>query len=247
MELQKEAIEKIVELADPRINTIDGATYLFHKTGDDYTQVHATPEFPETLALNSLDALVAMIKTEAVKRHAPPFYLMAKAHDSVKCYTQPMDILRNERAVLYNVIAADVPGWADNTQLPFEEALIAIRTRFQQSPDIIYLLKLLSDITNGAKVTYSDNGMATTVVTQKGVALQGSDTIRPIVKLRPYRTFLEIDQPESEFHIRVSERGIKFIEADGGMWKLTARRTIAEYLSERLADMVGSGDVIVTV
>ena len=244
--MEKETIEKIVELADPYVKEIDGTSYLLHKGGDAYTEIKATPEFPGTLALNSLDALVEMVGTEAAQKHTAPFYLMALAHNKVTCYTQPLDALQNERAVLYTVSATDVPGWEDNTQLPFEEALIAIRTRFQESADTVYLLKLLSDITNGAKVTYSDNGMATTVVTQKGVALQGSDTIKPIVKLKPYRTFMEIEQPESLFHIRVSERGIKFIEADGGMWKLTARRTIAGYLKEKLDAMVKSGDVIVT-
>mgnify|MGYP006990173511 CR=1 FL=1 len=49
---------------------------------------------------------------------------------------------------------------------------IAMRTRFQETTDTIYALKLLSDICCGAKVVYNDNGIATTVTTQKGVALQ---------------------------------------------------------------------------
>lgn len=33
-------------------------------------------------------------------------------------------------------------------------------------------MKLVSDISLGAKVIYNDNGIATTITTQKGVALQ---------------------------------------------------------------------------
>ncbi|MFQ8836330.1 MAG: hypothetical protein ACLR8L_00220 [Oscillospiraceae bacterium] len=46
----------------------------------------------------------------------------------------------------------------------------------------------------------------------------------------PYRTFQEIEQPVGLFLIRIDERGITFTEADGGMWKLEARKTIKAYL-----------------
>ena len=60
---------------------------------------------------------------------------------------------------------------------------------FRITQDAEYALKLLSDITTGSKVTYNDNGIATSVVTKTVVALQTNESIRPIVSLRPYRTF----------------------------------------------------------
>lgn len=96
-------------------------------------------------------------------------------------------------------------------------------------------------------MTYNDNGVATTIVTQQGVALQGKTTIRPIINLKPYRTFQEIEQPASDFLIRVNDRYITFIEADGGMWKLAARNTIKVYLEEKLAELVSEGRVVVAL
>ena len=72
----------------------------------------------------------------------------------------------------------------------------------------------------------NDNGIATTITTQKGVALQTNEQIRPLVKLRPYRTFQEVEQPESIFLIRVSDRGISFIEADGSRKSLKVPSTL---------------------
>lgn len=66
-------------------------------------------------------------------------------------------------------------------------------------------------------------------------------------QLRPYRTFQEVEQPESIFLIRVSDRGISFIEADGGMWRLTARETIKKYLESRLEQEVSEGSVHVVL
>lgn len=122
-----------------------------------------------------------------------------------------------------------------------------MRTCFQETSDTIYALKLLSDICYGAKVVYNDNGISTTVTTKKGVALQSNEQIRPIITLKPYRTFQEVDQPESIFLIRVNERGITFTEADGGMWKLKARETIKDFLEKRLEQEVSGGSVIVAL
>lgn len=36
-------------------------------------------------------------------------------------------------------------------------------------------------------------------------------------------------------------------EADGGAWKLEAKRNIAAYLGEQLADLVESGNVVVMI
>ena len=86
--------------------------------------------------------------------------------------------------------------------------------------------------------------MATTIVSQKGVSLQQNQTIKPLVRLRPYRTFQEVQQPEGLFLIRIDERGITFTEADGGMWKLDARRTVLQYLQERLCEQIEAGRVV---
>lgn len=232
----KEFIEHIQDTTQPLITTVDGSTFAV--TGDGKA-MELLPEifYPETLTLHSLDALVKMVKTEALNAANGPVYIMVPDHMTVSCFTQPDYDFRGFRQVFYEVKATDVPGWDSKVNLPFEEMQIALRTRFQQTPDTEYVLKLLSDISTGAKVTYNDNGVATTVVTKKGIDLQTNSTIRPIVTLRPYRTFQEVEQPESTFLIRINERGITFVEADGGMWKLKARETVKAFLEEALSDV----------
>lgn len=70
--------------------------------------------------------------------------------------------------------------------------------------------------------------------------------LKPRVTLRPYRTFLEVEQPESEFLLRLREGGkIGLFEADGGMWKQQAKKNIAEYFQEELQPCTRSNAVIV--
>ena len=242
----KEFIEHIQKTTQPLITTVNGSTFRITSDGD-VEQILPTIFHPDTLPLSSLDALVTLVKTEATERDTP-LYIAIPDHMTVRCFGQPGD--ENERCfrqVYYEAHATDVPGWEQKTTLGFEEAQIALRTRFQETPDTLYAMKLVSDISLGAKVIYNDNGIATTITTQKGVALQTNEQIRPLVKLRPYRTFQEVEQPESIFLIRVSDRGISFIEADGGMWKLSARQTIKKYLEERLEQEVSEGSVHVVL
>ena len=242
----KEAIEKIEELAKPIILDKDGCTYAVNKDGE-AQEIIPEAGYQSCLSLNSLDALVQMVRTEGVSvdRSADKLYLSVKDHMTVACFGHPQKDLREERINYYEARAKDVPGWDGEVKMAFDKAAVALQTRFQDGGDRDYTLTLLSQITCGAKVTYNDIGVATTVVTQKGVSLQQNSTIRPLVKLRPYRTFQEVEQPEGLFLIRIDERGITFTEADGGMWKLAARKTIKAYLEEALKDMIDDGRVVV--
>lgn len=242
----KALYEKMLSTAQPLLTVVENA--MFCVTSDGTAQeLRPAIDHPDTLPLNSLDALIKMVKTEAPRFTETPLYITIPNHLMVQCFTQPEPTERFFRQFFYEVKATDVPGWAEKNTLGFEEAQIALRTRFQETPDTLYAMKLVSDISLGAKVIYNDNGIATTITTQKGVALQTNEQIRPLVKLRPYRTFQEVEQPESTFLIRINDRGISFIEADGGMWRLTARNTIKAFLEEKLAAEIESGKLVVAL
>lgn len=78
-----------------------------------------------------------------------------------------------------------------------------------------------------------------------------TETIVPSpVHLKPYRTFDEIDQPESDFIFRVQSNKFDGItcalfSADGGAWKTEAKQRIKEYLSNELSDLIKDGRIII--
>lgn len=241
----KEAIEKIEAMAKPQVLEIGDHTFAVLPNGN-YKEIHEDVYGAKTLELNSLDALCKMILREGTaSAEDGQLFIKIPSHLCVEAFRTPDMDTPFERLTPYFVRSTDVPGWDAETKLTFERAAVALQTRFQDSEDRAYTLQLLSQITTGAKITYNDIGVATTIVTQKGVSLQANATIRPLVKLRPYRTFQEIEQPLGLFLIRIDERGISFVEADGGMWKLEARKTIKEYLEEHLADEIEAGRVTV--
>ena len=240
----KEAIEKIVSLAGASTFDICGRTFADRELHE----VREELDMPSTEKLFSLDALVKKVKAEAVETSpALPVFVSVSKYNEVECSSRIVEHMRSSRILYYVAHASDIPGLEANSKFGFEQAQIALQTRFQPTPDRDYLLRLCSQITCGGKVTYNDNGIATSIITQKGVALQGTEAIKPLVSLKPYRTFQEVEQPESLFLIRVDERGVSFIEADGGMWKLAARQTVKKFLEEELSALVEAGDVIVTL
>ncbi len=245
----KEFVEKIEQMAGPKIFEVNGHT--FFADGATYGEVKPDVEVPEELPLTSLDAMVKMVRSEGLSspyRAESPIYITVPDPLTVRAFCTVMpSACQCHRPMLYKATAADVPGWAPEVKMPFEQAAVALQTRFQEGGDRDYTIQLLSMITTGVKVTYNDIGVATNVVTSKGVVLQENSQIKPLVKLRPYRTFQEVEQPEGLFLIRIDERGISFIEADGGMWKLTARQTVAEWLADRLEDEVKNGDVVIAL
>lgn len=160
-------------------------------------------------------------------------------------FTEHLD--RWERQELYAAESKDAPGW-DDKWLDYESAVIALRSRFVPNDGTAYLLDLLSKISNQGDVQTNDNGMTQSVTVNKGIALLGKEIVKPIVPLMPYRTFQEIPQPESEFLVRVREgrfgNEIGILEADGGMWKLAARKTIKDYLDEALCPILNDSVVL---
>ena len=91
-----------------------------------------------------------------------------------------------------------------------------------------------------------DNGVSQEVEARQGVSLKALVQVKPRVALRPFRTFLEVEQPVSEFLLRLDDDGnVGLFEADGGMWQQTAKASIAAYFEDKLAQEVKDGKIVV--
>ena len=141
----KEFIEHIQKTTQPLITTVNGSTFRITDDGN-VKEILPTIFHPDTLDLNSLDALVTMVRTEASEMDAP-LYIAVPDCKTVRCFGQSRDYdERCFRQVYYEAHATDVPGWEAKTALGFEEAQIALRTRFQETPDTLYAMKLVKKV-----------------------------------------------------------------------------------------------------
>lgn len=126
-----------------------------------------------------------------------------------------------------------------NTYLAKEDAMIALQALFVDTEERNALLQQLGTLVANEELQQKDDGVTQSVMTQKGVNRGYSDIKNP-VKLRPFRTFAEIEQPESPFIVRIrKEEGedtieVGLFEADGGAWQNEARLSIKKFLEENL-------------
>lgn len=241
----KEFIQHIQETTQPLVKEIDGETFAI-MGGGSVTQIREEIDRPETLTLHSLDALINMVKSEAVLSELP-LYITVPTHLTARCFGSFRSDERCFRQTYYEASATDVPGFSGGFR-EHENAIIELRSRFVPNDGTAYLLDLLSRVNKDSSVSTSDNGVSQTVEARTGVSLKSLVPVNPIVALRPYRTFQEVEQPESDFLLRLDSDGrIGLFEADGGMWKLQARQSIAKFLTENLREEIEGEKVIVAL
>ena len=234
----KDAINRIVELATPfTLETRNGHQFC----SADLRGVKPEVELPARYSVDTLEALVKLIRTEGVAQ-APQLYVRVDSARRVvvdSTYTG-RDYAIYSRLPLYEAVS-DVPSISVNQYMSQEHAVIELQSLYAVTDDRDYLLALLSRIDVNQGVSSVDN-------VRTGAVLKEQQTVQPIVHLQPYRTFLEVEQPASDFLLRLDKEGRPALyEADGGAWKLEAKRNIAAYLGEQLADLVECGSVVVMI
>lgn len=231
-------VDRLVELAAPKTYEIDGRTY----SSEALRRIDPPKYKPEAINVTGLDSICKLVENEA-KAVGRKIFIRIAAYNKVSVFSTYDE--QYERAYLYRC-DADTPSVSTNSYIGYENAVIELRSLYIPNEDNNYLLKLLGSISSESKVTSSDNGVTQNVEAKSGIALQQNVQVKPRVKLRPFRTFIEVEQPESEFLLRISGKGeIGLFEADGGVWRLEATRNVAAYFERELKDLIKSGDVVV--
>lgn len=241
----QKALQYLVSLAENKTYEIGGQTYSDH----DLHRVVPHIERPSKINFASLDGIVKAIRTE-IERVTCPIFVSVSAHDKVEVFTTYRSD-NMERDSLYTAIP-ELPRRPGEWN-SYDDAMIILRSRYIQNEGTEYILGLLSHISDDNNVQSNDNGLSQQVTVKQGVSLSAKAAVKPRVVLKPFRTFLEVDQPESEFLLRLrpgdKDKGIEaqigLFEADGGAWKLDAKHYIAAYFEKSLADLIESGKVVV--
>ena len=234
----KEAIKEIERMAAPTTIEVDNSVYSNHQL----VHIQDKKPMPKCIELTGLDSVCKMVRNEA-DHVGLQIFIQVKDYRNVSVFTS-LDS-DEDRLYLYKC-AADTPVVTTDRFMDYEKAVIELRSLYIPNDGTDYLLQLLSSISNESRVTSSDNGVTQRIEATNGIALSSMVTVKPRVTLQPFRTFIEVAQPASEFLLRISDRGeIGFYQADGGVWKLEATRYVAGYFEEKLQDLIDNGTVVV--
>ena len=231
----KSAIEKILEISEPHITLINGENYSDKRLTRISKDLKA-----EGIMIHTLSGLVDFIKNSGDVADKTNYIVQVVSPTEVRFYSG----LNSDREREELVIAkAELPTFTFDRQINSEEFLINVQAKFVDAPgtDKAAILRFAGTVKAGSVREYSDNGVSQTATVKRGVATLTEEVVPNPCKLAPYRTFLEVDQPISEFVFRMGgdEKSVTcgLYEADGGRWKITARQNVAEYLRKELESL----------
>lgn len=230
----KEALQYIVGLGKAEEHVINGACYSdkpLHRIDTYYPKADA-------IEMHTLTSLVDYIKSE-VDEMPPRMIVEVKSPTEVELYSQ-LDPNRDRESLV--VASARVPGFEFDRFVEHERFCINLQSKFIPSDDRELILKFAGTVEAGSVSEYGDDGVTQKATIKTGLASKGDAIVPNPVCLRPYRTFLEVEQPESAFVFRMKQDSYGSVmcaifEADGGAWKMDATQAIKEYLQRELDGM----------
>lgn len=239
----KSLFEYVVGLSKANMVNIDGTVFTDKRL--------YLPELPaiETLHTDNLSSIVNFIKNSC---DADLNYL----DDTVQKIIHVEDA---GKVNLYSSVCNEcmdrqkfmTAEWAGN-KFPFgqfmdaEKFNILLQTCFMETEDLKVIQQVVGNLRDEAVQNYGDDGVSQSVTIRTGIATVGQVRVPSPAKLRPYRTFLEVEQPASLFILRMREGGqCALFEADGGLWRETARKNIRNYFEYELEKMVSEHKVVI--
>ena len=228
----KEAVEYVVGLRKPEVQEIDGVIY----SDKELEPVIHNPK-ARAIQMNTLTSLVDYIKAQ-VDKMDEKMIVHVQSPTKVSLYSA----LDNERIREYLVdVVARLPEFEYGRFIDHERFCIGLQAKFLDNPasERGLVLKFAGTVEDGSVAQYSDDVISQKATVKTGIASKGDAIVPNPVKLQPYRTFHEVEQPMSEFIFRMkSDDGVRcaLFEADGGAWENVAMKKIKEYLEVELAD-----------
>jgi len=229
----KEAIQYIVGLGKAEVFDQEGISY-----SDKQLHKIQTPT-AEFLNVSSLSGLVDYIKSDFDTDEK--FMLHVESPMEVSCFSVVNNNMKRHhwiRAIAWS------PEFRFDRFYDAESFNIKLQSTFVKNEDRDVMLKVVGNIKEEAVNTVGDDGTSQSVVAKTGVASVGNVKVPNPVVLAPYRTFTEVEQPESEFVFRMqSGPQCALFEADGGAWKNEAMNNVKNYLHKELSDLVKQGRV----
>jgi len=193
--------------------------------------------------------------------HSPPEIVKFKTLQGIIDFAQGDESLPGNGSLFFHVAAHNVvrlcgylQGDNDNKRFVFAEScmgiepfkfgvlhgletfVIAIQSQFVSTGASEDILSMLGKVASERVQEHSDDGFSQSIQLRVGIKMKENVRVANPVALRPYRTFREVEQPESKFIIRLNDKDglrVGLWEADGGAWQLDAIGAVRSWLIEK--------------
>lgn len=228
--INAEFIQKIIDVSKTGILEIIGNKYTSKKVHRVYKD-----NIP-LLYVNTLSGIVDYIKNRMEAEEIKKSFIHVDSYDIVNIL-KDYDPEKEKRDVILSSICNEPSIYSDSYFLEnykdVEDMIVGIKTKFVENEDSLKIIKLIGSVTDENSVELEDDGFTQKATVKKGIALKEKKEVPNILKLKPFRTFSEVDQPESYFIARlksVNGVSVALYETKDEKWKLEAMKSIFDYL-----------------
>lgn len=221
--------ESISKLTGANVVQIDGKDYASKPVFNPPLPIE--PLTP-MLQVSTLTGVVDFCKSLIPEKHI----LHVKSFHEVALLSAIQGEARQREAFISANCGA--PAYKFGTFIPQDEFMIAIQSQFMDYGDRAKVMRVIGTIKQDQAKTSMDDGITQHVTASRGVTLVADVAVPNPVVLKPYRTFGEVDQPPSQFVLRVDEDRVALFEADGGLWKREAIGNIREFLADKTSGFI---------
>ena len=226
----KEALEYIVGLNKTEIIVPD------RNTGISYTDklLHMVKDpIIDTYKFNTLDGFIDYCNIFIENK-----IIHIENEKSIKCYSYDIDRFQRRKFIAH--CALDRTEYRSGYYEPIEDFILNLKTMYVQTDVISNLVAILGNIVDEDIRTTSDDGISQSITVKKGINLRSQTDLPVFLKLQPYSTFIEIEQPVIEFLLRVKSKtdGIvaSLFESKNTLWKIYSVKKICAYVYNRLKE-----------
>ena len=233
MDMTRGALQYIVGLKTAEVQDINGGKYVDKDVHRVDKELRAS-----AIQMNTLTSLVDYLKA-GVDSMADKMLVQVVSPMKVRVLSM-LDADRKREELVD--VEAMIPDFEYGRYMGNERFIIALQSKFIANDDRALLLQFAGTVKDESIAQYGDDGVTQKATIKTGITSVGDAVVPNPVKLRPFRTFIEVEQPESAFVFRMRQaegHGVEcaIFEADGGAWKNAAMKSIKEYLQYELAEL----------
>lgn len=239
------AVKEIERLADEN-KTVECGEYLFARK--EYKPILYIPR-PDTLRGYTLTGLLDYIKNNRELLLLDQCMIQIESHESVKLLARFDNEDLKRSCFFQSKLDDNLPEFPFDSFIGPEEFCIKARALFVPNDDLDAVIAMASKVVAQNEVITKDDGLSQEIQVRRGVSGAAKDQTetKGMYRLRPYRTFREVEQPEASFILRFKavENGVPKIalfDAEGGIWRNNAILAIKEYIEKTIIS-----DVVIPV
>lgn len=186
---------------------------------------------PETLRFFTLDGLVAYINGNPEGLLSPDEKLIVHVCDehTVMLLSNPSPNKKRRHVIART--DAHTPEITFGRYMDTERFNTMLLSTFHKTDERETVFALVKSMTKQQTAQTADDGVTQSITVKEGVATASNVQFKNPVPLKPMRTFTEVEQPVSNFTLRINEdANVALFESDGGAWKNEAVANIARHL-----------------